>query len=420
MRWTTGATADVQAAIERPSLTSGQRARGAGTLDGHVLGLSRRLDRVDVFRMRSAERRLVLACARRTAEPTEIRHLLRSDLDWGSLLLHVDRLGLAPLGYLTLTRLEGRPTAPGAVLDRLEVLYYRRAALNAHLFGELHKILTRFSRDGIAAVVLKGAAMAELVYQNIAARPMQDLDLLVRTSDLDAADRALHGLGYAPDESYRSVTWYQEQHHHLAPYAAADGRAVVEVHHQILPPWAPVRLPIEELWRRARPVRIASVPTLVLAPEDLLLHLALGMSCVDRFVGRLATLHDIAAVAERCGRDTDWARLLLLSRDCKADRFVYYPLWLARHVLRAEIPPSVLQSLGSSVRRPADLVLKILTQRALLAHDEDGAAVPAWILARACGDLLDARGLVSTVRALRPLDLLARALRRGARLRQDR
>jgi hypothetical protein len=335
--------------------------------------------------------------------------LFRSDLDWDAILDAAERHRLAPLVYHSLRSLGEHGGVPATAMERLRRLYYWQAARNAHFHGELRRIVGAFSQAGVSAIVLKGAAIAELVYENIALRPMQDLDLLVRKADLNTADRIVRGLGYAPNQSYRSAEWYREHHHHLAPYASAQTQAVVEVHHDVLPPSAAVRPSLDELWRHARSVRIASVRTLVLAPEHLLVHLCLDVSCVDAFVGRLLTLCDISAAIERYENEIDWIRLLSTVRDQDAERFVYYPLWLARRMVGARVPETVLQQLQASMRGPGleDFLLRILAQRAVLADRHDALPIPARVLASRCGRLLGARGAWGAIRALQVIDLLA-------------
>ena len=111
---------------------------------------------------------------------------------------------------------------------QLRILYRRSAARNVRLYMELQDTLGTFAREGIPVVALKGVVLAVLVYSEPALRPMQDVDLLVRSGDLEAADAALRGLGYASHPSRPPSTWYKEYHHHLAPYLSSDGTVVVE------------------------------------------------------------------------------------------------------------------------------------------------------------------------------------------------
>ncbi|MCP4365035.1 MAG: nucleotidyltransferase family protein [Planctomycetes bacterium] len=47
-------------------------------------------------------------------------------------------------------------------------------------------------------ILLKGAHLAQVVYSNIALRPMGDIDILVKKNDLPKAKELLLELGYTP------------------------------------------------------------------------------------------------------------------------------------------------------------------------------------------------------------------------------
>ena len=293
---------------------------------------------------RSSEDRLLLACVRRRGDPIEIRTLLGSNLDWERLLGAATHLGIAPLVYTTLMAMADRATVPPAVMERSAHLYYRQAMLNGRRYGELRKILAECARAGIRVLVLKGAAIAERVYGNIALCPMQDLDILVGRSDLDATDRFLREMGYVPDEGHHSATWYRDHHHHLPPYVRPDGWARVEVHHHILPPPASVRIPIEDLWRRAGPLA-AGGEALGLCPEDLLLHLCLHVSLQHQFCLGLRPFCEIAATMRHYGEGIDWEQVR--HRTCRwgVRKSVYLTLRLAQDLAGAAVPNGLLDAL---------------------------------------------------------------------------
>src|SRR5207237_1012421 len=156
------------------------------------------------------------------------------------------------------------------------------------------------------------------------------------------------------------------------------------------PPTTPVRILVEDFWRRAQPASIGSMPALVLAPTDVVLHLCLELACVDRFVARLRTLCDIAATIDRHGEDFDWVLFLKHAADYSAERFVYYPLWLARGLVQADIPADALRRLEPSVRPRSlqDRIVKFMIPTMILEQHDGVSVIPAWFMIRTCGDLL--------------------------------
>lgn len=341
----------------------------------------------------SPDRQLLLACCRAHWTPHARDPSLPHDVDWDRLLERAERLGVAALLHTTVTRCVDGSQVPPQVLRRVDHGYYWQAARNARLCDSLEEVLAALSRLSVSAIVLKGASIAELVYGNIALRSMTDLDVLVQPRDLDAAERVVRELGYVPDESSHPAEWYRRCHHHLAPYRSFDGSSIVELHQHIFPPAAGVRVRIEDLWQRARPAALGSGPALVLAPADLLLHLCVGLSAVEHFVGRFRTLCDVAATIRRYELELDWACLLESARVYALDKHLYYALWLARCLVAADVPAFVLQTLKPSAQGHwvEDLAIKSLIQRAVFQCDGEGSVGPADVVSGVLAELLAAK-----------------------------
>jgi len=56
------------------------------------------------------------------------------------------------------------------------------------VYAQLRKVLQVFCQEKVPVIVLKGALLAELVYQHIGLRTMDDVDLLVSKQDLGKAE----------------------------------------------------------------------------------------------------------------------------------------------------------------------------------------------------------------------------------------
>jgi hypothetical protein len=87
-----------------------------------------------------------------------------------------------------------RATAVGAWLADQHEMSRRRSE---RLRADLRAVLAAFAGGGVPVMPLKGMALAAL-YADPAARPMADLDLLVRAADLESGIAILGGLGYEP------------------------------------------------------------------------------------------------------------------------------------------------------------------------------------------------------------------------------
>ena len=353
---------------------------------------------------RSVESRFLLACIRAAAEPRKIQELVRLNHDWEKILEQAGQLGIAPIIYSALKQVTDSSQIPSESMEQFHASCARNTIRNMNLYRELKEILVAFAQEEIPVIVLKGAALAELVYQNIALRPMADLDLLVKKEDLDAAEHLLLTRDYIPyTPSFRPREWFPDHHHHLAPYLTPNRSLILELHHHIIPPPASASLPIHDLWRRALPAQIASTPCLVFAPEDMLLHLCLHLShpsCLP-FVGNLRILCDIAETIRRYQADLDWAQLLRAAQSYSVEKFLYYSLWLAKDLVEAKVPTELLEELESALRGRGleDRGLKLLFRRAVFVTGEN-RVIPPWVIRETCVELLSPKGIGAKIKTL--------------------
>src|SRR6185436_20160130 len=174
---------------------------------------------------------------------------LPGDLPWEEIISQGLRLGLASQLH---SFAAPKPGIPPAARQRLQELNLRQAGDGVAVHEQLREILQALNRVDVSAIVLKGAALAAGIYQNIATRPMKDLDLLIRKDKLPLAEATLAALGYRPQESHRSRAWYASEHHHLVPMTCAGKPLDVELHWSIIPTFSHITVSIDGLWDRAR------------------------------------------------------------------------------------------------------------------------------------------------------------------------
>ena len=85
---------------------------------------------------------------------------------------------------------------PETSRETLKQAYYTSAAMNARLLGELERVSEHLTSLGVPILLLKGAALGERVYGNLATRPMGDLDILVPQDQVTETAQLLAPLGY--------------------------------------------------------------------------------------------------------------------------------------------------------------------------------------------------------------------------------
>ena len=179
-------------------------------------------------------------------------------LDWEWLLRTGRPHGMLPLLHRYLGACPN--TVPASVFAALDDQFQTNARRTLHLAAELLGLVDRFAAHGVAAVPYKGPTVALRCYGDLALRPFRDLDFLIRTRDLPAAERVLAAEGYRPppgrtprqEGASRAITCED------AFWRDGD---IVELHWAFAPPEFPLPLDLDDVWARLEPLPLG--PTLV-------------------------------------------------------------------------------------------------------------------------------------------------------------
>ncbi|MDA8429949.1 MAG: nucleotidyltransferase family protein [Geobacteraceae bacterium] len=218
----------------------------------------------------------------------------------------------------------------------------RNTMRNLRRYGDLRRLLTALQAEQIPVILLKGMYLAKTVYVNMGLREMSDIDLLARSGDHRRITEILAGMGYASPPPSLSDN-------HLPPMVK-KGHACFEIHWNLVRQTEQCSIDPEYWWRQAVPARIAGSDTLVLSPEDLLLHLCLHASYQHQFAQGLRPYCDIAATVAHFASALHWESIVERADEWGCRRGVYLTLLLAWELVGAEIPPGILERL-----RPEDM-----------------------------------------------------------------
>ncbi len=224
---------------------------------------------------------------------------------WNELPAQAEAHGLGPLLY-TYLKQAGVAVPPGAQRE-LQGLYLRHRHANAVKMRILSEILAAFHQAGIEARLLKGAALAWLIYPQPGLRPMRDLDLLVKKSDALAAQAALAGLGFVAP-----LPAHLPDKHLPAAVRKTEGLSVsVELHHNLFNLAHPASLTLEQLPPAPPALTVAGQPACTLGYEEMLWHLCEHLTYHTTVWEslRLIWVADIVGVAERFVAEIDWPLL---------------------------------------------------------------------------------------------------------------
>lgn len=262
-----------------------------------------------------------------------------STVDWDDLLCKSAQHNVTPLLYHRLTKFHPGTPIPANVMERLRQAYLQSSGRNMQLYHELGKILGILRQQCIPVIALKGAHLAIVVYRNISLRPMGDIDLLVKQTDLLKVQNILVEQGYSPSKEETGCA--QE---HLPSYRKKDS-IPIEIHFNIVAPPFSDLIDVEKLFARAQTCFIEGVEALSLCPEDLLLHLCMHAGFHHVFDNGIMPLFDIATAIEHYEGKLDWEQVLSRSREWGVSKCVYLTLFLAKRFAGASIPERITKDL---------------------------------------------------------------------------
>jgi Uncharacterised nucleotidyltransferase len=216
--------------------------------------------------------------------------------DWAALTAAAEAHGLAPLVHVHLTQ-AGIEVPVDARRQLAAAMLQHRAANRARLLA-LRDILDAFDRAGIPALVLKGAALAHVLYASEGLRPFGDLDLLVDARSASQAQATLASLGFiAP---VRSPNRQLFRHHHLpAALKQSLGYVIqVELHTNAISRDSPGSLSMDRLTSPPQSFAMEGRTAQALGHADMLFHLCRHTAECASWL-RLILVADVVGYATR-------------------------------------------------------------------------------------------------------------------------
>lgn len=273
---------------------------------------------------------LIQALARRflgASQDEDVLAYLRQPIDW----VYLEEISsMEGMGGLLATQLHGlaRSHALDLPLGDLSKLLRDVFACNGGLVAELSSLRTVLEQHGIQVIVLKGGALISTVYRRqLGMRPLSDIDLLIKASDLDLIQQALQQRGFR--SIFPSGTFLTNGpvafDLHLDLVGSARIRRRAEA----------FRFDPNELWKKALPLDGVDESLLVLSPTHQFLHLSVHGQ--KHSFSRLIWLVDLALVC----RQVSWGELIEEARRTGTLRPVAYALSSIAGLFGTKVPQDV-------------------------------------------------------------------------------
>lgn len=205
-----------------------------------------------------------------TEQSAKIIELWQRGINAGLLIANAEQHGIAPLLYHHLSALNLTPEQ--TLRQQLIALKVRHHHANQARQSALEEILALFATHKISTIILKGGALMNILYENIALRPMSDLDILVPQDQAQKAQSCLQELDYY---LHKNRNPYLREHHHL-PMASKrhQNTAIhVEIHTDALSNDTQQSIQFDNLMTPPIAFKVGEQTTYSLGHMDMLRHL---------------------------------------------------------------------------------------------------------------------------------------------------
>jgi hypothetical protein len=320
------------------------------------------------------EKKLLLCCARTRLErgvAEQIHKLVAQPLDWPYLLSEAAENSIQPL--LEKQLCAAVPDAiPPEYLAQLKSASRANTVRCLYLTAELNKILELFESQGIQSIPYKGPVLAQQAYGDMTLREFEDLDIILRQSDLPRAHEIILGQGYRAKFPWILSPGAAAS---LVPgeynYSAIERRIMIELHTERTLRHFPVVPYLDEFSQRLVTVELSGRDMRTFCPED-----ALPVLCIHGskdFWERISWVADISELVQAHPR-LDWDAVGRRTESLRTQRMLHLGLTLAARLLDAPLPREILQSASSdaAVAAVAGEVERRLLSREVIPVDAAG------------------------------------------------
>jgi hypothetical protein len=257
------------------------------------------------------ESAFLLKCLQGRLRPAAVEEAIalasNFDLDWDKV---ANRIYRERLGALVYSVVQEDSIVPPAVENNLRQIYLSNALRNTRLLSLVAELLDKFNEAGVHVIVLKGAALAETVYKNVALRPMVDVDILVPSIEVDEALAVLFEMDYGRVGSEPHPGMATEFENELQLRRKGKFDMALELHWSLLDsPYYQDKVDMGWFWQTAGEAKIGFKTGQVLGPEAALLYLCSHIT-LHHTGEEMLWLHDIAELLAALGDKIDWDEVL--------------------------------------------------------------------------------------------------------------
>jgi hypothetical protein len=267
---------------------------------------------------------------------------------------------LLPLLYKRLAA-TGQPVLQ---LNRLRGIYLHSLYRNSLLFHKTFPLIVELEKMGVPVILLKGIALVAAYYEDIGARPMNDIDFLLPEEDVEKTLRFLKEQGWKSKLGFKLSK--PAKHTHSLDLKSPDGYEL-DVHWRIIDQccWDGADL---ALWKQAEKITFRGETIRILSPTQQILH-----NCVHgvlwNHLSSIRWIADVMKVLEKRSNVINWELLVEEAAERKLTATIIHALNFLDSEFNANIPKEILSRLSALPKDPQELrMFKILVLTPGLGH----------------------------------------------------
>jgi hypothetical protein len=308
--------------------------------------------------------------------PDQIHNRLSQKKNWPCFVKLAQDCGVPSLLYRQIKSNGWDSVVPEPVMQFLKDEYIQVHGTNMAYYHELLEIISEFREEGIHAAVLKGAANARYLYEDIGLRSFGDVDILVSEEEFPRADHLLRGR-LNLSKSIPSDDLSRRCSFHYLYTSRKSPKLQFELHWKIFPDDSGIDYPQEVILDETVSMEVEGVGVPIPSAANLFIHL-----CIHFTGHSFSSLRDLWDMAWMIEKDkVPWNRLERLSSGSVRNR-IYYSLFMVQSVFDLDLtkplarfcPPPMVRRLFPKTLDNRGLILRVADRQ------KDLRAYIAWLM----------------------------------------
>ncbi|MBU1006039.1 MAG: nucleotidyltransferase family protein [Candidatus Omnitrophica bacterium] len=273
-----------------------------------------------------------------------LENIIEQGLDWDYIFKIIVLSDIAPLTCYYLSRLKNN-NIPDWFMQKLNDNRNNTITANMFLWKNLRGVLQGFDKENIPAILLKGAFMSDIIYENIAMRSLVDIDIMVKEKDLLKIDAILKNNSYAKIKEYPGEILYKKE------TGVLYDKLPIEIHYKLRLP-SEILILSDFLWNNPIIKETNGLKMLYPSIENSLIYSALHFfhhlsevfmwHCGFPGIKSILDIHEIITIKNDC---INWKYITGFSKRYKTRHILYLSLLLSKLYFGTRIPENFMRSL---------------------------------------------------------------------------